>query len=264
MSKPTASKPPISESEIRDLISQAQAGNLDSKEKVFYKFLPLAYSRAQAFANYGVPIEDLRQESCYGLLLALDHYDVNRPETFATLARHYMDKYVRKALHQQNNIVPGNYKEDFYFEVKAYLAAKEKFKEDRGYEPSEQDMSELMSKSLLQIRRIRHASESFLQPGLEFDLYWVENCYDESVLRPLEEMFTRGESPWDALGADVCLTSREKEVLERRLGFTPSRKPETYSQISADMGLSMNTLKTAYSIAIGKIRDSLGVEKPGP
>lgn len=262
MSKPTASKPPISKSEIRDLISQAQAGDLDSKEKVFYMFLPLAYSRAQAFANYGVPIEDLRQESCYGLLLALDRYDVNRPETFATLARHYMDKYVRKALHQQNNFIPGNYKEDFYFEVKAYLAAKEKFKEGHGSEPSEKDMAELLKKSLLQIRRIRHASESFLQPSTEWDLYWVDNCYDESVLRPLEEMFMRGESPWNALGADVCLTSREKEVLERRLGFTPSGRPETYAQISADMGLCMNTLKTAYSTAIAKIRDSLGVKEP--
>lgn len=246
-------KPSLTDSEIRQYIKQAQEGDLDAKEKVILAYLPFAKYIAKKHTGKGVSEEDLYQEACYGILMALPRYDVTREASFSTFAAIYMEKYIRDAFLTQNSNFSGCYNRDFYYEVKRYKEAVEKFKEERGAEPSDRDISVSLNISVWRTKRLRRAAGMFMAPSVDIDC--VSNCFPSEISsRPLEDDLLNQSG---ALDTSKTLTPREIEVLRRRFGFTDSKKPETWPKISAAMGLSLETLRITYNVAIEKLRNEL-------
>jgi RNA polymerase sigma-B factor len=76
-------------------------GDLDAREQLVLRFLPLARQLAARYRYAGEPQEDLAQVACMGLLKAVDRYDVERgsgftkyavPTMLGELKRHFRDK----------------------------------------------------------------------------------------------------------------------------------------------------------------------------
>jgi RNA polymerase sigma-B factor len=76
-------------------------GDLDARERLVLRFMPLARQLASRYRHAGEPLEDLVQVACVGLLKAVDRYDVERGTGFARYAvptmlgelkRHFRDK----------------------------------------------------------------------------------------------------------------------------------------------------------------------------
>lgn len=252
MTSSSALKTPLTDAQIRDLIRKAQLGDPEAREKVILAYLPLAQSYAQKYQGYGVPLDDLYQEACYGIMVALVKYNPDRKERFATVASQFITKYIRgNAIQKQNSSLPSCYNKDFYFEIKEYISAVEDFKEKHGIEPTDAEMSECLNISMIRLQRRKLAAEAFLYPSQDFDL---ENYTEDTAFRPVEEEVLRRDSHTDLTNPKAALTKREKEVLERRCGFTPSGEPETWAEISAAMGLHIETLRISYNRALCKLR----------
>ena len=252
MSISSVLKTPLTDPQIRDLIRQAQLGDPEAREKVILAYLPLAQTYAQKYHGYGVPFDDLYQEACYGIMVALVKYDPDRKERFATVASQYISKYIRcNALQKQNSSIPSCYNRNFYFEIKEYISAVENFKERFGAEPSDEEMSECLNISMIRLQRRKLAAEAFMCPAHDFDL---ENYTEDIAFRPVEEEVLRRDSRSDLANPKAALTKREIEVLERRFGFTDSGEPEKWEEISAAMGLHIETLRLSYNSAIRKLR----------
>lgn len=260
MSTFTEFNPPEEDSKIRGLIERAQSGDFEAREDLFSSFLPLAKKYAEKYENYGVPAEDLYQEACYGLLIAIDRYDVNKDVRFATYAIRTICTYIkRNALFLQNSTIPSSYNEHFYYDIKKYIAEAEQFKEEFGVNPTDQDMSARLNKSLFRIRRIRSAADTFMCRSLDFDENLMDNHSQDVTLRPVENSVLRKEHYIDISGLKMRLTPREMEVLERRCGFTESGEPESWDYISAAMGLGIRTVQIAYKTAIAKFQRVLNL-----
>lgn len=60
--------------------------------------MPLAYAMAWRLKDYGVSLEDLRQEGCLGLCEAAMRYNENVDSSFATYARHWCRKMMLLAI----------------------------------------------------------------------------------------------------------------------------------------------------------------------
>lgn len=250
MSGATAAKPPLTDSEIQDLIDEAQRGNLEAREKVFYEHLSLAETYAKKYEGSGVPFEDLHQEACYGILVALEHYDSQNTASFKTFCKHYILKYVRLAFLKQNSNLPSGYERDFYYEIRKYKAAVEALTCKNNRVPSDQEISEHLNISLLRIRRLRFASAAFMSPSVDIDE--ISTGYTNSeTRRPVEDQVIYRDNISEA---KLKLSAREAEVLDRRCGFTDSGEPETWVHISAVMGYSIPTLRTIFQTAIAKMR----------
>jgi RNA polymerase sigma-B factor len=76
-------------------------GDLDAREQLVLRFLPLARQLAARYRYAGEPQDDLVQVACMGLLKAVDRYDVERgsgftkyavPTMLGELKRHFRDK----------------------------------------------------------------------------------------------------------------------------------------------------------------------------
>jgi RNA polymerase sigma-B factor len=76
-------------------------GDLDAREEVVVRLLPLARQLASRYRHSGEPLDDLAQVACLGLLKAIDRYDPERgtgftryalPTMLGELKRHFRDK----------------------------------------------------------------------------------------------------------------------------------------------------------------------------
>lgn len=249
-------KAPLSDCETRALIRKAQQGDMDAREQVILAYLPLAESYAAKYQGMGVPFEDLYQEACYGLIVSLLHYDPSRKEVFATLASHYITRYIHNnALSKQNYSIPAGYNQDFYYEIKSFLLAIEEYKNEHGKEPTDAELADHLNSSLLRIRRLKLAASAFLTPSSEYD-YTNDNYTADITSRPVEDEVLSRESGINLLNSP--LTPKEKEVLERRFGFTEDGIPQTLAQISAEMNLTLKRIQQIQQSAIAKLRNAMG------
>jgi RNA polymerase sigma-B factor len=76
-------------------------GDLEAREQIVLRFMPLARQLASRYRHAGEPVEDLVQVACIGLLKAVDRYDPERgsgftryavPTVLGELKRHFRDK----------------------------------------------------------------------------------------------------------------------------------------------------------------------------
>jgi RNA polymerase sigma-B factor len=83
------------------LLRYHSEGDLDAREELVLRFMPLARQLAARYRHAGEPLEDLVQVACIGLLKAVDRYDPGRGTGFARYAvptmlgeikRHFRDK----------------------------------------------------------------------------------------------------------------------------------------------------------------------------
>jgi RNA polymerase sigma-B factor len=78
-----------------------ESGDLEAREELAVRLMPLARQLASRYRHSGEPVEDLTQVACVGLLKAIDRYDPERgtgftryalPTMLGELKRHFRDK----------------------------------------------------------------------------------------------------------------------------------------------------------------------------
>ena len=83
------------------LLRYQRDGDLEAREEVVIRFMPLARQLAGRYKHAGEPQDDLVQVACVGLLKAIDRYDPDRgggfaryavPTMLGELKRHFRDK----------------------------------------------------------------------------------------------------------------------------------------------------------------------------
>lgn len=257
MPSPTAGIFPSKDSEIIELIKKAQQGDSKAKEKVFFEHLPLAQQYAKVYSEKGVPYEDLYQEACYGILVALDKFDPDRGTSFRTYSDSYIKKFIHNSLITQNTNLPSSYDRVLYYEIKHYIEIVEKLTQDYGHPPSVQEVATYMNISPVRVNRLKRASHMFMVPSSNLDdINNFTDPFGTSSNRSMEDSII---DHLDFINLRNTLTPRQFEVLERRLGFTESGEPEKWAYISAQMGYSIDTLRNDFQIAILKIRRAFGI-----
>jgi len=101
--EPSTPAPPVDgrAEEERLLARYHDEGDLEAREHLVLRFMPLARQLASRYRHAGEPLEDLVQVACVGLLKAIDRYDPERGPGFARYAvptmlgeikRHFRDK----------------------------------------------------------------------------------------------------------------------------------------------------------------------------
>ena len=102
----SAEEPPETPAQRREedetlLLRYHRDGDLEAREDVIVRFMPLARQLAGRYKHAGEPQEDLVQVACVGLLKAVDRYDPSRgggfaryavPTMLGELKRHFRDK----------------------------------------------------------------------------------------------------------------------------------------------------------------------------
>lgn len=84
-------------------ISEYKNGRYDYKQKILEKNLPLVVKIAMRAKGRGVPVEDLINEGCIGLNIALEKFDLSKGFRFSTYAVSWIYKYVNMCVMNGRN-----------------------------------------------------------------------------------------------------------------------------------------------------------------
>ena len=95
----------IPETEERELIKKAQAGDIDARNKVVQTHLRFVANCAKRFARSDMSILDLISEGNLGLIEAIYHFDVEAKNKFITYAVNWINQAMIKYLQDNSRTI---------------------------------------------------------------------------------------------------------------------------------------------------------------
>jgi len=256
----------LSKSRLEKLSLLKNNGDQSAREELILAHLYLARAHAWRFEGRGVPVEDLYQEGCYGLIRAVDRYIFNPNTSFAGFALPYINKYIQAALIKQRTGALITLTEDYFYIIRRYFAIYNTLSETLGRIPTTKELSDATG-----------LSESYITKKINSTLYHYTHL-EEPIPTPnniASTPLTQGECisatpdilcpTEDAALANIAieellasmthiLTKREQDIIFRRLYSILVDAPVSFSALAKEYGVSECTVTSCYRRGILKIR----------
>ena len=241
----TAQLPVLSESEKRQLLLQAHAGDAGARERMVEGNLRLVLSVVQRFAQRGENLDDLFQVGCIGLIKAIDNFDPAQPVRFSTYGVPMIIGEIRRFLRDNNALRVSRSLRDTAYRA---MQARETLEKQLGREPT---MDEIAGEAGLSRREVTAALESVVEPvSLEEPVYTDggDAMYLIDQVRDPD-----GEDSWISglqfRQTVAGLTPREKRIMELRY-----LKGETQMEVAREIGISQAQVSRLEKGALNQFR----------
>ena len=241
----TAQLPVLSESEKRQLLLQAHAGDAGARERMVEGNLRLVLSVVQRFAQRGENLDDLFQVGCIGLIKAIDNFDPAQPVRFSTYGVPMIIGKIRRFLRDNNALRVSRSLRDTAYRA---MQARETLEKQLGREPT---MDEIAGEAGLSRREVTAALESVVEPvSLEEPVYTDggDAMYLIDQVRDPD-----GEDSWISglqfRQTVAGLTPREKRIMELRY-----LRGKTQMEVAQEIGISQAQVSRLEKGALNQFR----------
>ena len=241
----TAQLPVLSESEKRQLLLQAHAGDTGARERMVEGNLRLVLSVVQRFAQRGENLDDLFQVGCIGLIKAIDNFDPAQPVRFSTYGVPMIIGEIRRFLRDNNALRVSRSLRDTAYRA---MQARETLEKQLGREPT---MDEIAGEAGLSRREVTAALESVVEPvSLEEPVYTDggDAMYLIDQVRDPD-----GEDSWISglqfRQTVAGLTPREKRIMELRY-----LRGKTQMEVAQEIGISQAQVSRLEKGALNQFR----------
>ena len=241
----TAQLPVLSESEKRQLLLQAHAGDAGARERMVEGNLRLVLSVVQRFAQRGENLDDLFQVGCIGLIKAIDNFDPAQPVRFSTYGVPMIIGEIRRFLRDNNALRVSRSLRDTAYRA---MQARETLEKQLGREPT---MDEIAGEAGLSRREVTAALESVVEPvSLEEPVYTDSGdaMYLIDQVRDPD-----GEDSWISglqfRQTVAGLTPREKRIMELRY-----LQGKTQMEVAREIGISQAQVSRLEKAALEQFR----------
>ena len=241
----TAQLPVLSESEKRQLLLQAHAGDAGARERMVEGILRLVLSVVQRFAQRGENLDDLFQVGCIGLIKAIDNFDPAQPVRFSTYGVPMIIGEIRRFLRDNNALRVSRSLRDTAYRA---MQARETLEKQLGREPT---MDEIAGEAGLSRREVTAALESVVEPvSLEEPVYTDggDAMYLIDQVRDPD-----GEDSWISglqfRQTVAGLTPREKRIMELRY-----LRGKTQMEVAQEIGISQAQVSRLEKGALNQFR----------
>ena len=241
----TAQLPVLSESEKRQLLLQAHAGDAGARERMVEGNLRLVLSVVQRFAQRGENLDDLFQVGCIGLIKAIDNFDPAQPVRFSTYGVPMIIGEIRRFLRDNNALRVSRSLRDTAYRA---MQARETLEKQLGREPT---MDEIAGEAGLSRREVTAALESVVEPvSLEEPVYTDggDAMYLIDQVRDPD-----GEDSWISglqfQQTVAGLTPREKRIMELRY-----LRGKTQMEVAQEIGISQAQVSRLEKGALNQFR----------
>ena len=241
----TAQLPVLSESEKRQLLLQAHAGDAGARERMVEGNLRLVLSVVQRFAQRGENLDDLFQVGCIGLIKAIDNFDPAQPVRFSTYGVSMIIGEIRRFLRDNNALRVSRSLRDTAYRA---MQARETLEKQLGREPT---MDEIAGEAGLSRREVTAALESVVEPvSLEEPVYTDggDAMYLIDQVRDPD-----GEDSWISglqfRQTVAGLTPREKRIMELRY-----LQGKTQMEVAQEIGISQAQVSRLEKGALNQFR----------
>ena len=241
----TAQLPVLSESEKRQLLLQAHAGDAGARERMVEGNLRLVLSVVQRFAQRGENLDDLFQVGCIGLIKAIDNFDPAQPVRFSTYGVPMIIGEIRRFLRDNNALRVSRSLRDTAYRA---MQARETLEKQLGREPT---MDEIAGEAGLSRREVTAALESVVEPvSLEEPVYTDGG---DAMFLIDQVRDPDGEDSWISglqfRQTVAGLTPREKRIMELRY-----LRGKTQMEVAQEIGISQAQVSRLEKGALNQFR----------
>ncbi|MBQ1228401.1 MAG: RNA polymerase sporulation sigma factor SigG [Firmicutes bacterium] len=239
----TAKLPLYKEAEMMEMITAAQAGDKEVRDKFIQGNLRLVLSVIQRFSNRGENPDDLFQVGCIGLIKALDNFDMSHGVKFSTYAVPMIIGEIRRYLRDNNSIRVSRSLRDLAYKA---LQARENLANQLLREPT---IMEIAAEVGAEREDVVLAMESIQEPVSLFEPVFHDDgdaIYVMDQVQDTKNTDTRWIENLSLSEAMKKLSPRERHILNMRF-FEGKTQMEVAREISISQAqvsrLEKNALK---------------------
>lgn len=215
--------------------------------------LRLVVSLAREHSGRGVPLMDLVQEGCIGLLAAAKKYDYTKECRFATYASLWIRQSMKRYLENMSGLirVPAHTAD----QIRKMNAAAGDLRQSLGQEPTAQQIADrcgIEVEKVLRLQQLQPETCSLDAPIGEEDTVGV---LVEDLRNPQpQEMLVRQALTQTMEKLLSMLPQREKQVLRLHFGMEDG-KCYSLAQISAQLGVSKERARQIEKQAMERLKE---------
>ena len=245
----------LNRDEERNLITRAKQGDDLAKDQIICCNIRLVASIVLKHYRYReIPELDLIQEGTFGLIKALEKYDLNTNYKFSTYAYSWIKQFIDRFLltKGRNIYIPIKMQE----KIKEYRKKELEFENKYKRKPTCEEISNITGYVQSTIQLI----EANLSDSISYDAQ-INTDEDDSFLdlipdknKTPDEIYLEKSQKQILFKAiyEAGLTAREKDVIQRRFGF--NGKIQTLESIGNIYGLSRERVRIIEKNALTKLQ----------
>lgn len=245
----------LNRDEERNLITRAKQGDDLAKDQIICCNIRLVASIVLKHYRYReIPELDLIQEGTFGLIKALEKYDLNTNYKFSTYAYSWIKQFIDRFLltKGRNIYIPIKMQQ----KIKEYRKKELEFENKYKRKPTCEEISNITGYDQSTIQLI----EANLSDSISYDAQ-INTDEDDSFLdlipdknKTPDEIYLEKSQKQILFKAiyEAGLTAREKDVIQRRFGF--NGKIQTLESIGNIYGLSRERVRIIEKNALTKLQ----------
>ncbi len=245
----------LNRDEERNLITRAKQGDDLAKDQIICCNIRLVASIVlKHYRHREIPELDLIQEGTFGLIKALEKYDLNTNYKFSTYAYSWIKQFIDRFLltKGRNIYIPIKMQE----KIKEYRKKELEFENKYKRKPTCEEISNITGYDQSTIQLI----EANLSDSISYDAQ-INTDEDDSFLdlipdknKTPDEIYLEKSQKQILFKAiyEAGLTAREKDVIQRRFGF--NGKIQTLESIGNIYGLSRERVRIIEKNALTKLQ----------
>jgi RNA polymerase primary sigma factor len=248
LGREAAAKAPQADESI--VLSRALSEVRAAHERFFHANLRLVFSMARRYSHRALPLADLVQEGCIGLMKAVEKFQYRRGYKFSTYATWWIRQAITRALADQERLVrlPVHMVEA----INVLNRVTRQIEKKTGNSPTVEELAMELS---LEPHRVM-ALQRFQRTEVSLDAIQEGSTIEDVLLdqAPAPEQLAEELSMQAAVHKLLdTIEQRDAEILRRRFGI-PDGREMTLEEIGVVEGLTRERIRQIESKALQKLR----------
>lgn len=252
---------PLSESEEKELVAKAKAGDREANDTLVTSNLRLVASIALRYAKRSTHYMDLMQDGVIGLIKGINKFDPEKGYRLSTYASWWIKREIIESLKEKVNMIKiPNY---IFLKYKKIEKLAKRMEFENGKKPKPEEVAEKLGMELAELEGIMSmvkakitGMESEDSNGERINFEIKDDTTEEEIDRLFEELNAkvRINKMMDKL------ESREKTIIKLYFGLEENGICHTLKEIAEALGISAERARILKERALRKLRT---IEKTG-
>lgn len=247
----------LEKEEEQDLVSKAQRGDEEAKNKLIESNLRLVVNIAKKYRNKGVSIVDLISEGNFGLIRAIDKFDVNKGFRFSTYAVWWIKQSISKAIVLQGREIRiPSYRHDLLNRANKFISD---YIQETGNYPNAEELGAFLK---MPSAKVEDLLIEFQEP-MSLSMEIGEDIYLEDVLSSDKDNFEEEiyqKIQYQKLSNILKrLDAREQEILRLRYGLN-GNEIHTLEEIGRSYNITRERVRQIELSTLKKLKQKYNRE----